>query len=132
MMIADFKTAGGTKPNHSSTQARTSRRFNPKHSHPALGTSVRLPVTRENRLHLRALRNAELRAWNRASLTSANGRLRAEVARAACEDKRESRFFIGIAITTTVAVALGVLASLRFVEEHGQFVALVKQLLGLS
>jgi hypothetical protein len=130
MMIANFKSAGRIQPDHGTTHARPIRLFNPKHSHPALGMSVRLPVNRENRLRLRALRNAELRAWNRASLTNANARLRAEVARAAREDKQESRFMIGIAVTTCVAVTLGVLASLRFVEEHGQFVALVKQLLG--
>jgi hypothetical protein len=132
MMIADFKSAGGIQPDRSGTNTRSTRLFNPKHSHPALGTSVRLPVTRENRLHLRALRNAELRAWNGASRTNANARLRADVARAASEDKREFRLFASIVVTTAVAVALGVLASIRFVEEHDQFVALVKQLLGMS
>jgi hypothetical protein len=132
MMIADFKSAGGIKPDRSGTNARPTRLFNPKHSNPTLGTSVRLPVTRENRLRLRALRNAELRAWNRASLSNANARLRAEVTRAAREDRQESRLFAGIVATTAVAVALGVLASFRFVEEHGQFVVLVKQLLGLA
>jgi len=132
MMIADFKSVGGTKPDRSATSARFHRLFTPTHSYPALGTSVRVPVRRENRLLLRTLREAELHAWHRAARTNANAVLRAEVARAASEDQRENRLYAGIVLTAAVAVVLGVLASIRFIEEHSEFVALVKQLLGLT
>ncbi len=132
MMIVELKSAGGKTPSqHLARRAsgeRLSRNRNPR----PLESSVRLPVTPENRSRLRALREAELQAWHRFPRTGANAALREEVSHAAQEGARESRLFAGLVIPAAVAVTLGMLASIRFIEEHAAFVMLVRQLLGLA
>ncbi len=132
MMIAELNSEGRNRPNRTHTRRASPGLAAVNRNPPRLGSSVRLPVTPENRLRLRKLREAELRAWNHTPRTSANTALRTEVRHAAQHSRRELRVFAAIVLTTGVAVTLGVLASIRFVEQHSEFVAFVRQLLGLA
>ena len=89
--------------------------------------SVRVPATRENRERLRALRAAELEAWQTAR---PNAALRAEVQTALAGAEAESRWFAGVAAVAGGAIVLGMAASLDFVAHWQSFVNLVQTLLG--
>jgi hypothetical protein len=94
--------------------------------------SLRLPVTPGNRNRLRALRQAELQAWNSTTPDGANAALRAAVTRAAREGRREFRWLAGMILVAAVAVAFGILVSFTFVQDNADFVALVRRLLGVG
>ncbi len=132
MMITELNPGGRNKPSRLRARHAFARTLTNRNDQLRLGSSVRLPVTPENRLHLRALRQAELQAWNRGPRTSVNAALRKEVARAAQGHRYEFRAFAAVVFTAAVAITLGVLALARFLEQHADFVASVRQLLGLS
>ena len=129
-MIAEFNSATGKRTSRTGPPSFAEGQPFRNRRNPALNTSIRLPVTAANRARLQALRKAEFHVWNQSPPTGANAALRAEVARAVQAGQREFRWTAGVAATAAVAVALGVLASIRFVEQHADFVAFVKQLLG--
>src|SRR5262245_11988898 len=97
---------------------------------PALTPSLRLPATRENRLRLRKLREAELQAWRNADTDTANAALRAEVQRSLKAERTETWLLTGLAALATGSIAFGMLNSFDFVARWQNFVSLVRTLLG--
>ena len=129
-MNAELKSASAITASRYDATSAFAQRPSGKRRFPSPAFSLRLPVTPENRVRLRALRQAELRAWNLAFEPDTNAALRAEVNRALCEGQRESQLFAGVMVVTVAALVIGALASLHFVQHHPDFVALVRRLLG--
>jgi hypothetical protein len=89
--------------------------------------SIRMPATRANRQSLRALREAELRAWDAAS---PNASLRAEVQRSLAGSPGEGWLLGGITAMAACALVIGMAAALDFVAHWDRFVSLVRAWIG--
>jgi len=116
--------AGGATTRIWSVPARVNE---PKNRLTLPAPSVRVPATRENRERLRALRAAELEAWQS---VRPNAALRNEVQTALAGAEAESRWFAGVAAVAGSAIIIGMAASLDFVAHWQRFVNLVQTLLG--
>ena len=89
--------------------------------------SLRLPATRANRERLRALRQAELRAWEAAT---PNAVLRAEVERS-LETRPGERWLLGgVTAIAAGALLIGASSTLQFVAHWNHFVNVVWALIG--
>ena len=89
--------------------------------------SMRLPATRANRTRLRALREAELRAWDAAS---PNAALRAEVRRSLAINPPEFWLIGGVTAIAVGALAIGAASAFNFVAQWDRFVSFVATLIG--
>lgn len=92
--------------------------------------SLRVPVTPANREYLRAVRQAELAAWEGAGSATSLAALRAEVQQALRRQRGETRVLTGLAAVSFLAVATGAAAALDFVAHWTEFTNLVRHLLG--
>ena len=100
-----------------------------KPGHPLPAVSVHVPVTPENRSRLRALRQAELKAWNAAAAAGFDtGHF--ERRQAADQERRDLRAFGLVAVMAMAVAKIGLLKSSAFVEEWTDFVHYVRQLIG--
>ena len=101
-------------------------RKNPGRQLPAV--SVHVPVTPENRSRLRALRRAEMEAWNATADTgfdTGNNERR----QAGEKERRELRTFGLIALMAMTTVTISLLKTASITEEWAGFVRFVHQLL---
>lgn len=89
--------------------------------------SLRVPATRENRARLRALRAAELAAWQERNPQAA---LRAETQAALREHRRESLLLTFVAGIGALALILGATTLLDYLAHSDRFTQLVQRLLG--
>ena len=98
--------------------------------------SLRVPARPENWAYLRALREAELLAWNAADAPggvrtdSGSRALRYEAAQAVKDTSMEKTFTIALGALAVGAVAYVLTDSMSFVQNWSNFVRFVSQLLG--
>jgi hypothetical protein len=98
-------------------------------------TSLRVPVLPQNWAYLRALRQAELAAWNgptRPARTAAatNPSLAQSVAEVSRWDVKERSVYGLIAVLAIAAAGYGLWSSLQFTTHWTTFVQFVRQLVG--
>ena len=121
-MNASFPQRGLSRP-----APVTRRERKPARPFPAISQHV--PVTSQNRSYLRAIRQAEMEAWN-ASADAGFDTGHFERKQAAEKERRDLRAFGLIALMAVATVTIGLLRSSVFVEKWAGFVSFVRHLLG--
>ena len=102
----------------------------------ALNGSLRVPVSGQNWAYLRALRHAELAAWNapaRPAGTAAAGKplsLAQSVAQVSRGDLKERWLYSLVAVVAVAAVGYGLWSSLQLTAHWTSFVQFVGQIVG--
>jgi len=100
-----------------------------KSARPMPVASLGMPVTPQNRSRLRALRQAEMAAWN-ATAGAGFDTGQFERTQVVEKERRDLRAFGLIATLAITTVMISLLKSSAFVEQWTGFVNLVRQLIG--
>jgi len=102
------------------------RRTGRRPARPLPAISQQAPVTPQNRSYLRALREAEMEAWN-ASATAGFDTGHFERKRVVEKERRDLRVFGVIALMALATITIGFMKSSAFTEQLAGLLNLVQQ-----